>query len=82
MRCRGEKVLEQPEISSSTEQAAAIPVAVKAINLDKEGNAELAEHESRVLSSLNGKPYVPPYHGYHTDPPTRHWHRRAYILTG
>ena len=56
-------------------------VAVKAMCLEKGDNEQLAKHEGQVLASLNGKGFVPRFHGHFTDPETQHWHRRAYILT-
>ena len=51
------------------------------MNVEQGDNAQLAEHEGRVLASLSNKAYVPSFHGYYTDPDTVQWHRRAYVLT-
>ena len=65
-----------------TEQPPALlPVAVKAVNLDKEGNAELALHEGQVLASMGPKPYVPKYLGLYQDPESRSWHRNTYLVS-
>ncbi|KAL3153330.1 hypothetical protein ABBQ38_011673 [Trebouxia sp. C0009 RCD-2024] len=76
----------QPWSLSSGSSAAAdathvTHVAVKSMMLEQGGNAQLAEHEGRVLASLSDKEYVPTFHGYFTDPETQRWHRRAYIVT-
>lgn len=60
---------------------ALLPVAVKAVNLDKEGNAELALHEGQVLASMGPKPYVPKYLGLYQDPESRNWHRNTYLVS-
>ena len=67
--------------SPDTSPPAVTHVAVKALNVEQGDNAQLAEHEGRVLASLSDKDYVPGFHGYYTDPHTQRWHRRAYILT-
>lgn len=88
--CRAEKVtrssdssLDQPSTSGSpaADVSHVTHVAVKAMNVEQGDNAQLAEHEGRVLASLSGKDYVPIFHGYFTDPESQQWHRRAYVLT-
>lgn len=83
--CRGEK-LHTVSKSDSAEDASLAAgrvthVAVKIMNQEHDGSAQLAQHEAAVLESLYNKAYVPQFHGYYTDPESKRWHRRVYILT-
>lgn len=83
--CRGEK-LHTVSKSDSAEAASLASgsvthVAVKIMDEEHDDNAQLAQHEAAVLESLCDKAYVPHFHGYYTDPESKRWHRRVYILT-
>ena len=85
MVCRGERLHSSAESTSADAAAASTSrvthVAIKAMNEDEGDNAQLAQHEAQVLESLSNRDYVPCFHGYHTDPETKRWHRRAYVFT-
>ena len=80
MHCVPGSSLQRP-LLPDTAAPAVTHVAVKALNVEQGDNAQLAEHEGKVLASLSSKEYVPDFHGYYTDPDSQRWHRRAYIVT-